>query len=97
VFIPACSVSRRQGPGPARHDQNEAVRKASVSKSLMRIFILHAPYGPLIQIFLEAGEDRADVFGRPRSATASAMELLYLRRNKGVSFSWSSSSTPTDT
>ncbi len=35
--------------------------------------------------------------GCPRSATASAMELWYLRRSSGVSFSGSSSSTPTTT
>jgi hypothetical protein len=33
----------------------------------------------------------------PRSATASAMELWYFSRSKGVSLSWSSSSTPTFT
>ena len=33
----------------------------------------------------------------PKSAIASAIELLYLSLSNGVSFSWSSSSTPTCT
>src|SRR5919107_506547 len=35
--------------------------------------------------------------GLPRSATASAIELLYFNATNGVSFSWSSSCRPTRT
>jgi hypothetical protein len=49
----------------------------------------------LIEVLLEANEDLPNILAGPKSARASEIELWYLSRNKGVSFSRSNSSTPT--